>query len=310
MTRFDTSPRIGLGSSGLGLHGSREDGYRLLDAFVDLGGTLLDTAAIYSDWVPGEIRRSETIIGEWLKKSRNRNRLKIVTKGGHPPIGDASRDRLDAASLRYDVEESLRTLGVDRIDLYLLHRDDHRVSVAEILGTLGEFVQQGKLAALGVSNWDVSRIAQARMLASKPVANQPMGNILCLRSNPRADTTHRTLNAASFRQAESEDLTLMLYTAQCHGIFQPSKRGKPLPHDYDNAACRTAIGEIEAVADDIGADPGELVLAFLLHFSPRIVPLIGARNIDQLKQSMRALELRLEQPVVERLAQISGFSSF
>jgi aryl-alcohol dehydrogenase-like predicted oxidoreductase len=305
---FVAEPRIGLGTGRLGAFGTREDAYALLDAFIDLGGTLIDTAAVYSDWIPGERGRSETVIGEWLKLRGNRARVVISTKGAHPPLDAMTNGRLDAASIRHDVEQSLRRLQTDHIDLWLPHRDDPAVPVTEIFGTLSEFVKQGKIGAVGVSNWDVSRISQAKMLATAPVANQVLGNILCLKMNPPADRTIRVMNAASFRQAATEDLTLMLYSSQCLGAFTEKKRGAP-PAEYDNAACAAAIEDIRAVAAELGIAPDQLVLAFLLHFSPHILPLIGPQNPDQLKDSMPALDLRLSAETVSRLARISGFDT-
>jgi aryl-alcohol dehydrogenase-like predicted oxidoreductase len=308
---FSASPRIGLGTARLGAGGSREDAYALLDAFVDLGGTLIDTAAVYSDWIPGERGRSETVIGEWLGLRGNRDRVRISTKGGHPPLDDMHRGRCDAESLRHDVEQSLRRLRTDHIELYLLHRDDPHVSVAEIFGTLGEFVTEGKIGAVGVSNWDVSRIAQARMLAAGPVTNQLLGNILCLKMPPPADDTIRVLDASYFQQATAgEDLSLMLFSSQCRGAFLPSKLGWIIPSEYDNEDCRTAVAKIAILARELGIDAGDLALAFLLAVSPRIIPLIGPQSPAQLSESMKALELRLDAGTLERLKIISGWSAF
>lgn len=307
---FSTSPRIGLGTGRLGAFGSREDAYALLDAFVGQGGTLIDTAAVYSDWIPGERGRSETVIGEWLALRGNRDRVRISTKGAHPPLDDLHHGRCDAVSLRHDVEQSLRRLRTDHIDLYLPHRDDPRIPVSEIIGTLGEFVREGKIGAIGVSNWDVSRVAQAKALANGPVANQLLGNILCLKMNPPKDDTLRIVNASSFKQAESEDLSLMLFSSQCLGAFLPAKLGRTVPGDYDNPACRTVITEIAALARELDIDAGNLVVAFLLAVSPRIIPLIGPQSPAQLEESMRALDVRLDAATVEDLKQISGWSAF
>lgn len=307
---FSASPRIGLGTSRLGADGSREEACALLDAFVDHGGTLIDTAAVYSDWIPGERGRSETVIGEWLKLRGNRHRVRISTKGGHPPLDDMHAGRCDPASLRHDVEQSLRRLQTDHIDLYLLHRDDHRIPVADIFGTLGEFVRQGKIGATGVSNWDVGRIAQAKMLAAGPSANQLLGNILCLKMDRPSDDTLRVLNESYYRQAHGENMSLMLFSSQCRGAFLRGKLGQTVPSDYASAACRTAIGEIAALAGELGVDAGDLVLAFLLHVSPRMIPLIGPHTPAQLAESMRALEFRLDTATLERLKQISGWSAF
>ena len=307
---FAASPRIGLGTSRLGADGPRDEAYALLDAFVDHGGTLIDTAAVYSDWIPGERGRSETVIGEWLTLRGKRDRVRISTKGGHPPLDDMHHGRCDAASLRHDIEQSLRRLKTDHIDLYLLHRDDPRVSVAEIFGTLGEFVKDGKIGATGVSNWDVSRVAQAKMLADRPTANQLLGNILCLKMNRPGDETIRVLDASVYRQAEDEDLALMLFSSQCRGAFLPAKLGGPVPPDYDNDACRAAMAEIAALARDRGIAAGDVVLAFLLAVSPRIIPLIGPHSAAQMSESMRALEIRLDAATLERLKIISGWSAF
>jgi aryl-alcohol dehydrogenase-like predicted oxidoreductase len=307
---FPASPRLGLGTSRLGADGSRDEAYALLDAFLDHGGSLLDSAAIYSDWIPGERGRSETVIGEWLSLRGTRNRVRISTKGAHPPLDDMHAGRCDSASLRHDVEQSLRRLKTDHIDLYLLHRDDPRISVAEIFGTLGEFVREGKIGATGVSNWDVSRIAQARMLAAGPSANQLLGNILCLKMDTPRDDTLRVLNQSYYRQAASEDLSLMLFSSQCRGAFLPDKLGHAVPPDYDNVGCRAAIDEIAVLANEAGVGAGDLVLAFLLHVSPRVIPLIGPRTAGQLVESMTALEVRLDATTVERLKAISGWSAF
>jgi aryl-alcohol dehydrogenase-like predicted oxidoreductase len=308
LSRFAVGQRLGLGTAQLGASGSRQEAYALLDAYVDLGGRLIDTAAVYSDWIPGERGRSETIIGEWLRLRSSRAKVIISTKGGHPPLTDRTKGRLDAAALRHDVEQSLRRLQTDHIDLYLLHRDDPKIPVAEIFGTLGQFVQDGKIGAVGVSNWDVSRISEARMLAAGPVVNQLLGNILCLRMNAPADSTVRVLNASSFRQAETEDLTLMLFSSQCLGTFDEAKRGAP-PRDYDNPACAAQIDAIRDVASQAEVSPDLLAVAFLRQFSPRILPLVGPRTVAQVQVSMRALEVRLDDETVTRLAQLSGFDT-
>lgn len=304
---FSAQPRVGLGTGRLGA-GTRDDAYALLDAFVGLGGTLIDTAAIYSDWIPGERGRSETVIGEWLKLRSNRSKVVISTKGAHPPLEAMTAGRLDAASLRHDIEQSLRRLQTDHIDIWLPHRDDPRIPVAEIFGTLSEFVTAGKIGAIGVSNWSVPRIAEARKLPAAPVANQLLGNILCLNMNPPEDATVRVLDASAFRQAEADDISLMLFTSQCQGAFTDKKRGAP-PPDYDNPACANAIEDIRAVAAEIGVAPDGLVLAFLLHFSPQILPLIGPQNPAQVETSMRALDIRLAPDIVARLVRISGFDT-
>ena len=144
--------RIVLGTAKLGLEG-RDSAFEMLDAYVELGGTHIDTAHIYSDWIPGERGRSETVLGEWLKARGNRDSLTITTKGAHPPRDNLTAGRSDRASIRNDCEESLQRLGVEQVDLYYLHRDQPSRPVAEMVATLEELRQEGKVKAYGGSNW-------------------------------------------------------------------------------------------------------------------------------------------------------------
>src|SRR5690606_37952756 len=106
----------------------------------------------------------------------NREAVVIHTKGAHPPIGDMHQPRSDAATIRHDVELSLRRLGVERLDLWYLHRDDPARSVADLVGPVHELIREGKVKTYGVSNWSADRIDEALALdGPKPVANQPLG---------------------------------------------------------------------------------------------------------------------------------------
>jgi aryl-alcohol dehydrogenase-like predicted oxidoreductase len=202
-----SSDRVVLGTASLGLNG-RETAFEILDEYVRLGGRTIDTAAIYSDWVPGEIRRSEGVLGEWLKARNNRDELYIITKGAHPRIGSA-QSRVDPASIRTDVDQSLERLGVDRIDLYLLHKHDPKADVAAIVGTLQDIHKQGKIRAFGSSNWPVARMNEALAVPGVTFsANQVLGNVFArliagppdptnLASTPRCSGMRSTTDSTS-----------------------------------------------------------------------------------------------------------------
>lgn len=110
--------------------------FEQLDEFTDLGGNFLDTAHVYGDWLAGERARSERVIGKWLKQSGKRNNYVISTKGAHPRLDSMEVSRVSREAIMTDIEESLKCLGADTIDLYFLHRDDESVSVCEILDIL------------------------------------------------------------------------------------------------------------------------------------------------------------------------------
>jgi len=298
--------RIAMGTTKIGLEPDRPAGYRILDAFVDLGGQILDTAAVYSNWVPGETSRSEAIIGEWFAQKPVREKLFLVTKGGHPPLGDSHQSRLDRESIRSDVEGSLKRLRTDRIDLYFLHRDDRSRPVAEIMGALEDYVGRGQIGAVGCSNWQPDRIAEARkIMGGKLAASQILGNVLSSLMNPVRDTTLAKLDAEALAQARAEGLMLMLFTSQAQGAL--TKLDHP-PADYDNPACRAAIAELQGIAKRLGIDVNALGVAFLLQLSPEIVPVVGPRNIDQLKNSLMANTIKLDAAAMSAISRVTGLA--
>jgi aryl-alcohol dehydrogenase-like predicted oxidoreductase len=154
-----------LGTAELGTVVPRAEAFRLLDMFVDLGGNFLDTALVYANWIPGERSVSEKTLGAWMRARGNRDRIVVATKGAHPQLATMDVPRLSPAEIRADVEASLAHLQVNRIDLYYLHRDDALRPVGEIMGTLHELVQAGKLRYVGCSNWCADRIAAAQAYA-------------------------------------------------------------------------------------------------------------------------------------------------
>ncbi len=134
--------------------------FALLDAFVDTGFNLLDTADVYSRWVPGhQGGESETLIGQWLAASGKRDRVVLATKVGKP-MGDGQVG-LSRRYIRQAVEASLRRLQTDRIDLYQSHDDDTDTPLEETLGAFAELIAEGKVRAIGASNFTAPRLEQA-----------------------------------------------------------------------------------------------------------------------------------------------------
>jgi aryl-alcohol dehydrogenase-like predicted oxidoreductase len=300
-----------LGTANLGTAGPREDAFGLLDAFVGLGGSIIDTAAVYNDWIPGEVRRAEGIIGEWLRRSRSKG-LFICTKGGHPPIGRMDQSRLDPASITADVEDSLHRLGVERLDLFYLHRDDPRLPVETMLAVLRGLVDDGKISSVGLSNWKSERVAAARAAAIVPIAsNQVLGNVLCRTMNPPADPTTVRLDRRALLDAEDAGTSLFLYSSQCGGYLTKRLEGNGAGRsEYRNSACDDVAHRLTAIAGSIGVDPTNLAVSFLLKFSPNVFPIIGSRTVAQLHQSMAALQLHPTSDQVAEIAKISCFLSW
>src|SRR5690348_1402924 len=147
-----------LGGNVFGWSVDEKRSFELLDAFVDAGGNLIDTADAYSAWVPGNRGgESETIIGRWLKQSDKRAQVVIATKVGKW----AEQPGLSPTNIQQAVDGSLRRLQVDCIDLYQAHEDDASVPLEETLGAFGRLIEQGKVRAIGASNYSAERFAEA-----------------------------------------------------------------------------------------------------------------------------------------------------
>ena len=135
--------------------------FKLLDAWLDAGFNFVDTADVYSAWVPGHVGgESETIIGKWLKQSGKRNRVVLATKVGKP-MGEG-KSGLSSAYIREAVEASLKRLQTDYIDLYQSHDDDANTPLEESLGAFDKLIKEGKVRAIGASNYTAPRLAEDR----------------------------------------------------------------------------------------------------------------------------------------------------
>ena len=174
-TELSVSP-FGLGTVDAGLLWDGADADRVFETYLELGGNLLDSAHVYSDWVPPEIARSERVIGDWLARSGKRDKIVLITKGGHPDMTgenpDTHMNRMHREDMVKDLDESLKQLRTDYIDLYFYHRDDVTIPAEETIEVMQDFVKQGKIRYYGCSNWSTERM----MAADKYCAIGPKRN--------------------------------------------------------------------------------------------------------------------------------------
>jgi aryl-alcohol dehydrogenase-like predicted oxidoreductase len=151
---------LALGGNVFGWTVDEPTGFKLLDAFVDAGFNLIDTADVYPKWAPGrQGGESETLIGKWLKRSGRRKDVILATKVGMEMAPD--RKGLSKAYILRAAEDSLKRLRIDTIDLYQSHRDDPATPVEETLEAFTQLVREGKVRAIGASNFSVERLAQS-----------------------------------------------------------------------------------------------------------------------------------------------------
>jgi aryl-alcohol dehydrogenase-like predicted oxidoreductase len=159
--------RVCLGGGGFGGKLSEGQAFETLDAFAAAGGNFIDTANAYCRWLPGKGNCSEGVIGRWLKSRNAYGSAVIATKGGHYDFSDPSAPRVNKREVGRDLDESLSTLGLERVDLYWLHRDDEAKPVEEIVLMMEGFVKAGKIRLYGASNFKLERVEAARAFAAR-----------------------------------------------------------------------------------------------------------------------------------------------
>lgn len=296
-----------LGAGGLGTRTTEDDSFRLLDAYVGLGGNFLDSAHIYAAWVQGGEGASERTIGKWLQSQAVRAQIVIGTKGGHPHLNTMHVSRLSPAEIMQDLQESLERLQVDTIDLYYLHRDDPAVPVGEMVETLEEAVRQGKIRYYGVSNWSPERIhaglhyAQERNLTGF-VANQ-LGWSLAERNPNIGDPTVRFMDAETWAFHQQTGLMAAAYSSQANGFFAGAYGRDKLPpalgvnpgvvQSYYNETNFTRLERAQELAARHDCTPNAIALAYLLSQPFPTCSIIGCGTLDHLRESCAHADLTL-----------------
>lgn len=294
---------LGAGQFGSGI--GQEEGWRLLDAFVDAGGTFIDTANVYGDWIPGAKSPSEKMIGAWLAARRARSQIVLATKGGHPRLESMDVSRLSPADLIHDVDESLTHLQTDVIDLYWLHRDDPARPVAEIMQTLADLIAAGKLRYVGCSNWGEARIRAAQAYAAAHdlpgfVGNQMLWSLAALNPAGLSDPTMVAMTPGLYRYHLESGLAAIPYSSQANGLFQKlahwwTRRGisPGQAARYPLAENRARLARAQALARDLGVSLTGIVLGYLQSQPFVTVPIAGCRTLDQLADSLAGDGVRL-----------------
>ncbi|MCF3649375.1 aldo/keto reductase [Synoicihabitans lomoniglobus] len=302
----DLRPRgVGLGTADLGVRQDEPSAHRLLDRFVALGGNLLDTARVYSDWIPGESGRSERIIGDWIRQRGHHDDVIVSTKGGHPRLDRMDTLRLDEPSLCADVDLSLHALRVDAIDLFFLHRDAPDQPVEPFIDVLNRLCDTGKIRWFGASNWTAARIAAANTYAAASgqrgfVASQSLWNLGSGTMHRPPDPTLVVVDHAEARALRPLRIAHLPYSGQAGGYFSklvesddsgtPTATLNPL---YDTPANRALAEPVRDLAQRHACRVNAVVLAYLSHQASTVVPVVGCSRPEQLESTWDDLNVPL-----------------
>lgn len=303
-----------LGTMYFGTKVDEETSFAILDRYVAAGGTFLDTANCYAFWADGGTgAESEELLGRWLRSRDLRDQVTVATKVGAAPADPAApygahnREGLGRRQIREQAGQSLRRLGVDRIDLYYAHADDRRTPVEETLGAFGELVADGTVDLLGASNHTSWRLALARDVARREglpgyAAIQQRHSYLEARRLrvPPPDAIQLPVTAELLDYARAEpDLTVLAYSPLLLGAY--TRPEVPLPEDYDTPAAPARLRVLREVAAELGATPNQVVLAWLLAGDPPVLPVIGVSSVAQLDECLGAVDLKLDPDLRQRL---------
>lgn len=283
--------------------------FALLDAFVAAGFNLIDTADVYSRWVEGHSGgESETIIGKWLKRSGNRSRVVIATKVGKE-MGPNSTG-LSKSYILQAVEDSLRRLQTDFIDLYQSHADDPDTPLEETLEAYDLLIRQGKVRAIGASNYSARRLAQALEVSEKT-------------GYPRYECLQPLFNLYDRVDYEKEleplcrdnGLAVISYFSLASGFLTGKYRSKEdlsksargdMVKKYFNARGLRIIDALDTVAQQHHLTPAKVALAWLIAHPSITAPIASATNLEQLNELIEATTIELDASAIDLLNQASG----
>jgi aryl-alcohol dehydrogenase-like predicted oxidoreductase len=281
-----------LGGNVFGMTADREASFAVLDRFVEHGGGMIDTADVYSAWVPGHKGgESESMMGAWLKASGARDRVTIATKVGMMPGG------LKPERIREAVQGSLDRLGIDTIDLYFAHKDDPDVPLGEVLGAFAELLDAGTVRAIGASNYSADRLAEALRVADE-------------KRLPRFTVMQPELNLLDRGQYQgalqdlciAEGLGVVTYFSLASGYLSGkyrsvddigrSARG-PRVKPYVEGKGPAMLAAMDAIAAETGATLSQIALAWVAAQPGVTAPIASATSVEQLDEIIGSLDLVL-----------------
>lgn len=288
---------IGLGTVNAGLAWDHEDAFRMFDKYLAGGGNVIDTAHVYSDWVPGETARAERVVGDWLRQRKHHEDVVLMTKGGHPRPDTMQISRLSKEEMTSDLEGSLKQLGVECVDLYFYHRDDLSRSVDELIETMEDLRKAGKIRYYGCSNWTTDRMKAADAYCKAHgyrgfVANQAMFNIGVRHMNPFPDPTMVVCDEEMLAYHRHSDTLLMPYMGACSGFFHKLRtKGPEAVRDmcYCTEPNLKIAEEIYRLCEQKGYTVTQILLGFFAVQDFDALPLAGVSSEEQLDELLQTL---------------------
>lgn len=292
-----------LGAMYFGTRTDEATSRQLLDQYLEAGGTFLDTANIYAHWIPGGVGgESETLLGRWMKDRRNRGQLFLASKVGFQYPG--VERGLKAEQVETECDKSLKRLGVDVIDLYYAHVDDRNTPLEETLAAFDRLVQAGKVRFIGASNYLAWRLEKANWVSqvnhwARFCCIQQRYTYLRVKHGASTDP-QVVVNDDLLDFCRSEGMTLLVYSALLGGAY--TRPDRLIAEAYLGPDSEARLAALKRVAEETGATPNQVVLAWMMQSKPSILPLIAASTPTQLQENIDALQIHLSDKQLDQLA--------
>jgi aryl-alcohol dehydrogenase-like predicted oxidoreductase len=306
---LEVSP-ICLGGNVFGWTADEPVSFAILDAFVGAGFNFIDTADVYSRWVPGHKGgESETVLGNWFKRSGKRKSVILATKVGIELAPD--KKGLSKAYILRAVEDSLQRLHTDYIDLYQSHIDDPSVPLEETLGAYDQLIKQGKVRAIGASNYTADRLAEARKISKQ----HGLPRYECLQ--PHYNLYERAGYEKDLEpECLQEGIGVIPYFALASGFLTgkyrsesdlaQGPRGQMVKKYLDERGFRI-LAALDQVAAKLHSTPGKVAIAWLIARPSITAPIASATSVEQLKDLVDAANLQLDPASIETLNAASAY---
>ncbi len=320
-----------LGCMLMGSTTDQKTSFEMLDRFIENDGNYLDTANCYAWWQDANSTgdESETILGNYFASRKNRNKIFLATKVGarltdlksvKNANGEIDWEKvaggyeyLSAKAIQKAAEDSLRRLQTDVIDLYYVHIEDRATALEETLGVLNDLVIQGKVRYIACSNWRTWRMERARGISAAKgwasfVGIQQQYSYLRPKAGADMGVGVNVDGELLDYLKENPDVSLMAYSPLLKGIYDdPIKRAAYYGWSWfnsDDAKIRLEV--LSNLASELKVSNSELVYAWLLHHQPRVIPIIGARTLEQYEVAMKALNIHLSAEQMNHLNSASA----
>lgn len=308
---IEVAPLV-LGGNVFGWTVDETTGFKLLDAFVDAGFSMIDTANVYPKWAPGcQGGESEALIGKWLVRSGRRKNVVLATKVGTEMA--PGRKGLSKSYILRAAEDSLRRLHTDYIDLYQSHRDDPDTPLEETLEAHSQLIRAGKVRAIGASNYSAERLSQALDASAKN--NLPRYESL----QPEYNLVERQSYETSLEPlCREKNLGVITYFSLASGFLtgkyhseadlEKSDRGSYVKKYMNDRGFRI-VAALEEVAGQLKSTPAQVAIAWLISRPGVTAPIASARTHDQLNDLIEATMLKLDDSSIEHLNKASAYAT-